>query len=211
MSVVKHWCPLLVVAVVGGACHHLPPASTPSRTVSNAPTVPARPPAPPPPPRAAARPAATPAPSEAELFRRKSLSELNAEHPLSDVFFDYDQDALREDARRVLQRDAEWLAKWPQTRIRVDGQCDERGTAEYNLALGDRRAGTVRDVPDRSRGETGADSDAQPWKRGALSAMTRVNRAGHRTGAVISKSQTSDRLVQPAGWPALSDRVGLAG
>ena len=144
MSVVKHWCPVLVVAVVGGACHHLPPASTPSRTVSNAPTVPARPPAPPPPPRAAARPAATPALSEAELFRRKSLSELNAEHPLSDVFFDLDQDVLREDARRVLQRDAEWLAKWPQTRIRVDGQCDERGTAEYNLALGDRRAGTVR-------------------------------------------------------------------
>jgi peptidoglycan-associated lipoprotein len=144
MSVVKHWCPLLVVAVVGAACHHLPPPAAPSRTVSNAPTVPARPPAPPPPPRAAARPAATAAPSEAELFRRKSLSELNAERPLSDVFFEYDQDVLREDARRVLQRDAEWLAKWPQTRIRIDGQCDERGTAEYNLALGDRRAGTVR-------------------------------------------------------------------
>jgi peptidoglycan-associated lipoprotein len=141
----KRWCPLLVVAVAGAACHHLPPASAPSRTVSNAPTVPARPPAPPPPPRAASRPAATPAPSEAELFRRKSLSELNAEHPLSDVFFDYDQDVLRDEARRVLQRDAEWLAKWPQTRVRIDGQCDERGTAEYNLALGDRRAGTVHE------------------------------------------------------------------
>jgi len=52
---------------------------------------------------------------------------------------------LRDDARSVLQRDAAWLAKWPQTRIRIDGHCDERGTAEYNLALGDRRAATVRD------------------------------------------------------------------
>ena len=105
---------------------------------------PARPPAPPPPPKAAANPAATPAPSEAELFRRKSLNELNAEHPLGDVFFDYDQNALRDDARSVLQRDAAWLAKWPQTRIRIDGHCDERGTPEYNLALGDRRAEVVR-------------------------------------------------------------------
>jgi peptidoglycan-associated lipoprotein len=83
-------------------------------------------------------------PTEAELFRRKSLSDLNAERPLSDVFFDYDQNTLREDAKSTLQRDAAWLAKWPQTRIRIDGHCDERGTAEYNLALGDRRAETVR-------------------------------------------------------------------
>jgi peptidoglycan-associated lipoprotein len=141
----KRWCPLLVVTVVGTGCHHLPPASAPSQTVSNAPTVSARPPAPPPPPTASARPAATPAPSEAELFRRKSLGQLNAEHPLSDVFFEYDQNALRDDARSVLQRDAAWLAKWPQTRIRIDGHCDERGTPEYNLALGDRRAEVVRE------------------------------------------------------------------
>jgi len=142
---VTRWSPLLVLAIVGGACHARPPAVAPSRSVSNASTVPARPPAPPPPPGAAARPAAAAVPSEAELFRRKSLSELNAEHPLSDVFFDYDQNSLRDDARSVLQRDAAWVAKWPQTRIRIDGHCDERGTAEYNLALGDRRAATVRD------------------------------------------------------------------
>ena len=74
------------------------------------------------------------------MFRRKSLNELNAEHPLSDAFFDYNQNELREDARQALQHDAEWLAKWPQTAVRVDGHCDERGTAEYNLALGDKRA-----------------------------------------------------------------------
>jgi peptidoglycan-associated lipoprotein len=79
------------------------------------------------------------------LFQRKSLTDLNAEHPLGDVFFDYDQNTLRDDARRVLQQDAQWLSKWPQTVVRIDGHCDERGTAEYNLALGDRRAAEVRD------------------------------------------------------------------
>jgi peptidoglycan-associated lipoprotein len=106
--------------------------------------VPARPPSPPPPPARAARP--TPAAlTDAELFQRKSLADLNAEHPLGDVFFDYDQNTLGDEARRVLQQDADWLSKWPQTMIRVDGHCDERGTAEYNLALGDRRAAAVRE------------------------------------------------------------------
>jgi peptidoglycan-associated lipoprotein len=107
------------------------------------PVVAARPPAPPP-PGAAARPAARPL-TEAEAFGRKSLSELNAEHPLSDVFFDYNQDTLREEAARALQQDAQWLSKWPQTVVRIDGHCDERGSAEYNLALGDRRAIAVRE------------------------------------------------------------------
>jgi peptidoglycan-associated lipoprotein len=142
MSVVKSWC--LFLAVAGAACHTRPPAINPSRTTSTAAPVPARPPAPPPPPSAAAQPAAAP-PTETELFRRKSLSELNAERPLNDVFFDYDQNTLREDGRRMLQQDAQWLAKWPQTMVRVNGHCDERGTAEYNLALGAERAEVVKE------------------------------------------------------------------
>jgi peptidoglycan-associated lipoprotein len=106
--------------------------------------VPPRPPAPPAPPAAAGRPAAVPL-SEDELFRRKSLDELNAEGPLSDAFFDYDQSTLRDDARAALQKDAAWLAKWPQTVMNVEGYCDERGTAEYNLALGERRASVVKE------------------------------------------------------------------
>jgi peptidoglycan-associated lipoprotein len=72
------------------------------------------------------------------------LNELNAERPLGDVYFEYDQHALRDEGRRALQQDAQWLSKWPSIIVRVDGHCDERGTAEYNLALGDRRADTVK-------------------------------------------------------------------
>ena len=144
MPTIKSWSSLLAIALAGAGCHTRPPAVAPSRTMATpASTVPARPPAPPPPPAAAARPPAPPL-TEADLFQRKALNELNAEHPLSDVFFDYDQNTLRDDARRVLQQDAQWLAKWPQAVVRIDGHCDERGTPEYNLALGDRRAITVQ-------------------------------------------------------------------
>src|SRR5262249_1837572 len=100
-------------------------------------------PAPPAPGGPAATSATTPL-SESELFDRMTLDDLNASHPLDDVFFDYDATTLRDDGHQVLQRNAQWLAKWPQTKIRTYGHCDERGTEEYNLALGDQRAVTVR-------------------------------------------------------------------
>jgi peptidoglycan-associated lipoprotein len=144
MSPAKASAALVVLACSLSACHKTPPAMASSQPPPAPAAVPARPPAPPAPPAAAARPAAAPL-SEAEMFARKSVDALNAERPLGDVFFDYDQNTLRDDARRTLQDDAQWLKKWPSTAIRVDGHCDERGTAEYNLALGDRRAATVRE------------------------------------------------------------------
>ena len=141
MSPIRLGLPLILLATGSAACHTRPPAIAPSRTASAAPTAPARLPAPPSaPPVAAARPAPVASLSEAQRFDRTSLEELNSEHPLGDAFFDYDQIALRDDARRALQQDVQWLSKWPQTRIRIDGHCDERGTPEYNLAHGDRRA-----------------------------------------------------------------------
>src|SRR5262245_4502158 len=115
-----------------------------------------RPPAPPPPaPPPAARappPPPTPAPppaakalTEEEVFARKSLDDLNKEMPLGDVFFDLDRSEIRDDGRSVLQRNATWLKRWSSTRITVEGHCDERGTAEYNLSLGERRANAVRE------------------------------------------------------------------
>ena len=61
------------------------------------------------------------------------------------VFFDTDQSVIREDGRQTLNRQAEWLKKYTQYRITIEGHCDERGTREYNLALGERRANSVRD------------------------------------------------------------------
>jgi peptidoglycan-associated lipoprotein len=60
------------------------------------------------------------------------------------VFFDFDQSVVREDGRATLNRQAEWLKKYTNYQITIEGHCDERGTREYNLALGERRATAVR-------------------------------------------------------------------
>jgi peptidoglycan-associated lipoprotein len=105
----------------------------------------APPPPPPPPPSVEPPPAPAAALTEEEVFARKSLEELNAERPLADVLFPYDDYALHDDARAVLQRNAQWLQRWPSTRVTIEGHADARGTNQYNLALGDRRGQTARD------------------------------------------------------------------
>jgi peptidoglycan-associated lipoprotein len=72
------------------------------------------------------------------------VDQLNAERPLDDVFFDLDKSEIRNDGKAPLQKDAEWLKKWTSTRITVEGHCDSRGSSEYNLALGSRRADAVK-------------------------------------------------------------------
>jgi peptidoglycan-associated lipoprotein len=62
------------------------------------------------------------------------------------VFFDFDRSSIRADQRPVLQRQAEWMGRFPEVRVQVEGHTDERGTREYNLALGQRRANAARDV-----------------------------------------------------------------
>ncbi len=59
---------------------------------------------------------------------------------LADIRFDFDDYSLRDDAREILKKNAEWLNKNKDVQVVVEGHCDERGTAEYNLALGERRA-----------------------------------------------------------------------
>jgi peptidoglycan-associated lipoprotein len=61
------------------------------------------------------------------------------------VFYAYNTSTLSGDARATLDRQAAWLARYPQVSIQIAGNCDERGTAEYNLALGQRRANAARD------------------------------------------------------------------
>src|SRR5882724_2018919 len=60
------------------------------------------------------------------------------------VFFDTDLSNIRDDGRQTLNRQAEWLKKYTQYQITIAGHCDERGTREYNLALGERRANAAK-------------------------------------------------------------------
>ena len=104
-----------------------------------------RSPPPPPPPPAPAPPAPPRALTEDELFAKETLDQLNARTPLGDVLFDYDASTIREDQRGMLQKNADFMRRWLTTRISVEGHADSRGTNEYNLALGQRRANAVRD------------------------------------------------------------------
>lgn len=122
-----------------------PPAVQPAPPPPPPPAPAARtPPPPPPPPPPAPAPAPKP-PTEEELFARLSLQDLIAQKPLDDVYFDYDKADLSEAARASLSKNATWLKKWTSVRVTVEGHADVRGTAEYNLALGERRANATRD------------------------------------------------------------------
>jgi peptidoglycan-associated lipoprotein len=61
------------------------------------------------------------------------------------VFFDFDRSALKAEGKATLDRQAAWLAQFAQNNVQVAGNCDERGTEEYNIALGQRRANAARD------------------------------------------------------------------
>ncbi len=65
--------------------------------------------------------------------------------PLADVFFHYDEAALTDEARAILEKHAVWLQTRREWRVVIEGHCDERGTVEYNLALGERRAQAARE------------------------------------------------------------------
>src|SRR6267142_7024487 len=135
-------CSSLAIAVAG--CHKKVPQAAPAPPPPPPPAAPAPPPAPPPPPPP---PPAAPAPrplTDEEIFARKSVDQLNSERPLDDVFFDLDKSDIRDDGRSTLQKDADWLKKWPTTQITVEGHCDSRGSSEYNLGLGSRRADAVK-------------------------------------------------------------------
>jgi peptidoglycan-associated lipoprotein len=84
--------------------------------------------APPPPPPAARQPTIQ------ELFDKE----------VRDAFFDFDKSDVRPDARDALSQTAQFLRSYPQVKVVIEGHCDERGSTEYNLALGDRRAASAK-------------------------------------------------------------------
>jgi peptidoglycan-associated lipoprotein len=134
----------LVLGVAAAGCHKKVPPAAPTQPAPPPPTAPVTPPPPPSPPPPA--PAPTPrALSEDDVFSRKSVDQLNAERPLTDVFFDLDKSEIRDDARTSLQKNADWMKRWTSTQITLEGHCDSRGSAEYNLGLGSRRATALKD------------------------------------------------------------------
>jgi peptidoglycan-associated lipoprotein len=84
-------------------------------------------------------------PSADEIWAGKSVADLNNEHVLADVNFEYDVADLTDAARGILAKDADYMRQHSSLRITVEGHADSRGTNEYNLALGERRASAVRD------------------------------------------------------------------
>lgn len=96
--------------------------------------------------------------TEEEIFRMKTLEELNRESPLEMIHFDFDRYFIRDDAKPVLEKNSRWLQSYLTVKILIEGHCDERGTEEYNMALGEKRAKSTRDYlmslgisPDRIR------------------------------------------------------------
>ena len=132
----------LVLGLGAAACGKKAPAVAPPPPP--APAAPTTPPAPPPPPTPPAPVAPPRALTEDEIFAQKSLAQLNNERPLGDVFFDLDAASIKDEGKAALSTNATWLKRWTSTKINIEGHCDERGTAEYNLGLGERRANAVK-------------------------------------------------------------------
>jgi peptidoglycan-associated lipoprotein len=128
-------------------------------------TVNAPPPPPPPPP---------PSLTEEQLFAQN----------VKDVYFDYDKSDVRGDQQSVVQADAAFLQQHPNMSVNVEGHCDERGSTEYNLALGDNRASAVKNalvaagVP-ADRVKTVSFGKEKPFCTESNEACWQQNRRGH--------------------------------
>jgi peptidoglycan-associated lipoprotein len=121
-----------VLSLVAAGCAKQPaalgasapaPAPTPTPAASSTPSPPAAPPAP-----------------RSDVQSRPAPKEFVAMADLADIRFDFDKFEIRPAAARVLDRSVTWLKSNPRYAVLVEGHCDERGTDEYNLALGERRA-----------------------------------------------------------------------
>jgi len=136
---------VVLFALLLTACHkNTPPVARPTPPppppTSTSPGT--RPPAPPEP---VAEPTIVPPePVREDAIASASLDDLNRNSPLKPVFFELDSDALSQEGQKALDENAALLKKYATWTVTIEGHCDERGTAEYNLALGERRAVTAR-------------------------------------------------------------------
>lgn len=135
------WVTAAAFAVVLGGCPKKKPVSVPEETMATpAPMAPA--------PQEVEAPAAPPpvdtrpSPLDADLAAAQEYAE--REGLLGDVYFDFDKYELKPEARARLEKNAAFMRDYPQFSFTIEGHCDERGTNEYNIALGDRRANAAK-------------------------------------------------------------------
>ena len=83
--------------------------------------------------------------SSLDALRRGDSTATASNSALKEIYFDFDQYDLSSDARATLKKSGDWLRSNPSVRVEVEGHCDERGTSEYNLALGAKRAQAAKD------------------------------------------------------------------
>jgi peptidoglycan-associated lipoprotein len=124
-----------------------------------------QPPPPPPPP---------PTITDEELFSQN----------VKDIYFDYDKSDIRPDQQSSMQADIEFLSQHPNVNVTIEGHCDERGSTEYNIALGDKRANAVRDALtsagiSASRIKTISYGKEKPFCTESTEACWQQNRRGH--------------------------------
>jgi len=117
---------------------------------------------------------------EAERLKKAAMQKFVNE----DVYFDFDDAAIRSDAKEVLKSKVEWLKANPSENVTIEGNCDERGTEAYNLALGERRAQSIKTFLvnagiDKSRLQTVSYGEEKPVDPGHNEAAWAKNRRGH--------------------------------
>jgi peptidoglycan-associated lipoprotein len=120
------------------ACHKTPPVAPP-------PPPPVAPEAPPPAPQPPARSEAPPQVDEYARLHAMSAEEIEKSGLLAEIHFDFDKEEIRDADRAILTKNADALKRFDFLKVTVEGHCDERGTVEYNLALGERRARAAYD------------------------------------------------------------------
>lgn len=127
---------LVAAGFLAASCSTKPPAQVAAPAPTPTPTV----------VRLEPTPAPTPAPPRvAEETLPTSVDEINRRGYLKDAFFEFDKYAIEPSQRDALAGDATWLRAHPGIRATIEGHCDERGTAGYNMALGERRAAGARE------------------------------------------------------------------
>ncbi len=137
---------------------------------------------PPPPPPVEAAPAPAPPPTSTEPAPTETAP--TVQDQLKDVFFDYDAAALSSESQAALDGNGRLLLDNASVSVEVQGHCDERGTVEYNLSLGDRRAQSARDYLVRygvpaARVTTVSYGEERPFSTGADEAAWAQNRRAH--------------------------------